>query len=177
MWHDDEVTPKQQEATSAILRHIGLDDTQPCTKQQLMVLVNHVRISQALRQWACAENFVQWAELVSSADARMAYFRLHCAPYSVVPGYSGNALHYAARDRMLQSPVCMPYAVAMLRYLGCDLDSQEDSRGDCANLLVARALGSHDVFVPASLLLRWLHNRTSPGYVPCDETRALLNLQ
>lgn len=165
---------KEDQVTRNILSHLGLQYDGPCSKLQMEALVRHTEMSHVLHHWACAESFATWAALVSDTVTRVGHFSHLGALYSVVPGYRGNALHHAAQDRRLQSPERMPYAVAMLRYMGCDFDSQEDSRGQCANVLVARAMGSHNVFVPASLLLRWLYNRNEPHYAPCEQTRALL---
>jgi hypothetical protein len=171
-------TRKEQDVTDAILRHLGLEwGGGPCSKLQMERMVHHLQMTQVLRQLACAEHFVTLTELISKTQMRAAYAYRHAELYSLVPGYAGNALHYVAHDVWLRRPGRMPYVVAMLRYLGCDLDSQEDSNGECANLLVARAMGSHDVFVPASLLLRWLYNRKMAHYVPCAWTKELLNLQ
>ena len=169
---------KEKEVTRDILRLLGLPCESDCSKEQMATVIQHVELRQVLRHWACAEHFARWAAALGTDPINhLAYYRMWSL-YSVVPqgGYRGNALHYAALDPMLQSPARMPYAVAMLRYLGCDFDSQEDSDGHCANWLVARAMGSHSVFAPAALLLRWLHNRAEPHYRPCEQTCALLNL-
>jgi hypothetical protein len=177
---EPEATSREKEATRNILRLLGLPCDESISKAQMVTLVHHVHLQQLWRDWACAERFAMWASLISS-EARVSYFYHLCSPYSVVPSagdttYRGNALHYAAKDPWLQSPGRMPYAVAMLRYLGCDFEAQEDTNGDCANVLVARAMGSHNVFVPAALLLRWLHNRGEKHYRPCERTCELLGL-
>lgn len=109
--------------------------------------------------------------LISEESVRNTYKQQMSEVYSLVnPEYKGNILHYLARDQSIPDDA-IPYAVAMLRYLGCDFYTQQDSNGNCTCLLMARRMKSQDIFMSSDLLLNWLLNKEET-----EKVRKLLNL-
>lgn len=166
----------------AIMRHLALDPvacfgtTQP-SHEQVKTLVRHTQLMQLVQHYACAERFGQWQSLLKQPLVRTAMFHLISHNYSVIAGYSGNAIHYAAKNDSLFQPAQLPYAVAMLRFMGCDLEHQLDSDGEYALTAINRVMGVRKWNASSNLLLRWLYNRHHNCYEPCKKTKELLQLK
>lgn len=156
--------------TRAILRHLGLPCDDECDKHDANMAICWCSLIQTLYSFSAPSSFIALTNMLQPGPAwswLSFTFRLGAS------AYKGNALHHAARTKWMPLR-CAPYIVALLCHLGCDFYNQPDSNGDAACLVWTRALGSHTMFYPRSLLQVWLERRNDPSYEPCEHTLALL---
>lgn len=164
------MTEREDDVTRQILRHLGLPYARQ-SKDECDFVITYMSLRAYMPCWngRTFTAVVDALSLPAKSGILKAQFSLRDT------SYHGNMLHHLARDPVACFQPFLPYAVAVLRFLGCDFYNDPDSDGHTACYLLARGVKSRTVFHPVQLLLTYLERRHDEDYEPCDATLTLLN--